>query len=74
MVNFTTKGACELMPNACSVTVLILTVYGKILLHILIILQKCVCVQRGIVTGGADKMVKFWDFELIKDKESGASK
>ncbi|XP_053353298.1 WD repeat-containing protein 3 [Clarias gariepinus] len=30
--------------------------------------------QRGIVTGGADKMVKFWDFELIKDKESGASK
>ncbi|KAI5106988.1 WD repeat-containing protein 3 [Silurus meridionalis] len=26
--------------------------------------------QRGIVTGGADKMVKFWDFELIKDNES----
>lgn len=32
------------------------------------------CVQRGIVTGGADKMVKFWDFELIKDNESGANK
>lgn len=27
--------------------------------------------QRGIVTGGADKTVKFWDFELIKDE--GAS-
>ncbi|CAN9498465.1 unnamed protein product [Ophioblennius macclurei] len=26
--------------------------------------------QRGIVTGSADKTVKFWDFELIKDKES----
>ncbi|XP_029968522.1 WD repeat-containing protein 3 [Salarias fasciatus] len=26
--------------------------------------------QRGVVTGGADKTVKFWDFELIKDKES----
>uniref|UniRef100_A0A4W4F556 WD repeat-containing protein 3 n=1 Tax=Electrophorus electricus TaxID=8005 RepID=A0A4W4F556_ELEEL len=25
--------------------------------------------QRGIVTGGADKTVKFWDFELIKDKK-----
>ncbi|KAK7913686.1 hypothetical protein WMY93_013897 [Mugilogobius chulae] len=24
--------------------------------------------QRGIVTGGADKTVKFWDFELIKDE------
>lgn len=27
--------------------------------------------QRGIVTGGADKTVKFWEFELIKDE--GAS-
>ncbi|KAF7649870.1 hypothetical protein LDENG_00134890, partial [Lucifuga dentata] len=27
--------------------------------------------QRGIVTGGADKTVKFWDFELIKDEEAG---
>ncbi|KAM8857319.1 WD repeat-containing protein 3 [Synchiropus picturatus] len=27
--------------------------------------------QRGIVTGGADKTVKFWEFELIKDQESG---
>uniref|UniRef100_A0A3Q1EKS2 WD repeat-containing protein 3 n=1 Tax=Acanthochromis polyacanthus TaxID=80966 RepID=A0A3Q1EKS2_9TELE len=27
--------------------------------------------QRGIVSGSADKTVKFWDFELIKDKESG---
>uniref|UniRef100_A0A671RRG1 WD repeat-containing protein 3-like n=1 Tax=Sinocyclocheilus anshuiensis TaxID=1608454 RepID=A0A671RRG1_9TELE len=27
--------------------------------------------QRGIVTGGADKTVKFWDFELIKDQDSG---
>lgn len=26
--------------------------------------------QRGIVSGSADKTVKFWDFELIKDKES----
>lgn len=24
--------------------------------------------QRGIATGGADKTVKFWDFELIKDQ------
>ncbi|KAI4898120.1 hypothetical protein NFI96_015384 [Prochilodus magdalenae] len=30
--------------------------------------------QRGIVTGGADKTVKFWDFELIKDNESGPKK
>ncbi|XP_048834669.1 WD repeat-containing protein 3 isoform X2 [Brienomyrus brachyistius] len=30
--------------------------------------------QRGIVTGGADKTVKFWDFELIKDHASGSSK
>uniref|UniRef100_A0A673KQQ7 WD repeat-containing protein 3-like n=1 Tax=Sinocyclocheilus rhinocerous TaxID=307959 RepID=A0A673KQQ7_9TELE len=30
--------------------------------------------QRGIVTGGADKTVKFWDFELIKDRDSGKSK
>lgn len=27
--------------------------------------------QRGIVTGGADKSVKFWDFELIKDQGTG---
>uniref|UniRef100_UPI003AAC76B0 WD repeat-containing protein 3 n=1 Tax=Centroberyx gerrardi TaxID=166262 RepID=UPI003AAC76B0 len=27
--------------------------------------------QRGIVTGGADKTVKFWEFELIKAQESG---
>ncbi|XP_008831115.1 WD repeat-containing protein 3 isoform X2 [Nannospalax galili] len=26
--------------------------------------------QRGFVTGGADKSVKFWDFELVKDKNS----
>ncbi|XP_063069817.1 WD repeat-containing protein 3 [Engraulis encrasicolus] len=26
--------------------------------------------QRGIVTGSADKTVKFWDFELIKDEQS----
>ncbi|XP_004081424.1 WD repeat-containing protein 3 [Oryzias latipes] len=26
--------------------------------------------QRGIVTGGADKTVKFWEFELIKDQSS----
>ncbi|XP_028992625.1 WD repeat-containing protein 3 [Betta splendens] len=26
--------------------------------------------QRGIVTGSADKTVKFWDFELIKDQET----
>uniref|UniRef100_A0A672Q5D9 WD repeat-containing protein 3-like n=1 Tax=Sinocyclocheilus grahami TaxID=75366 RepID=A0A672Q5D9_SINGR len=30
--------------------------------------------QRGIVTGGADKTVKFWDFELIKDQDSGKNK
>nr|XP_015219591.1 PREDICTED: WD repeat-containing protein 3 [Lepisosteus oculatus] len=35
----------------------------------------CLCPdQRGIVTGGADKTVKFWQFELVKDKESGQSK
>ncbi|XP_034042043.1 WD repeat-containing protein 3 [Thalassophryne amazonica] len=27
--------------------------------------------QRGIVTGSADKTVKFWEFELIKDKDTG---
>ncbi|MGH0141761.1 UNVERIFIED_CONTAM: hypothetical protein FKN15_065256 [Acipenser sinensis] len=26
--------------------------------------------KRGIVSGGADKMVKFWDFELVKDENS----
>lgn len=26
--------------------------------------------QRGFVTGGADKSVKFWDFELVKDDNS----
>uniref|UniRef100_A0A8C5BQL8 WD repeat domain 3 n=1 Tax=Gadus morhua TaxID=8049 RepID=A0A8C5BQL8_GADMO len=26
--------------------------------------------QRGIVTGGADKTVRFWDFELVKGEES----
>lgn len=26
--------------------------------------------QRGFVTGGADKSVKFWDFELVKDGNS----
>ncbi|XP_077473964.1 WD repeat-containing protein 3 [Stigmatopora argus] len=27
--------------------------------------------QRGIVTGGADKTVKLWDFELVKDEAGG---
>ncbi|XP_059198830.1 LOW QUALITY PROTEIN: WD repeat-containing protein 3 [Centropristis striata] len=27
--------------------------------------------QRGIVTGSADKTVKFWDFELVKDEGTG---
>ncbi|KAJ6658330.1 hypothetical protein lerEdw1_020602 [Lerista edwardsae] len=26
--------------------------------------------QRGFVTGGADKCVKFWEFELVKDENS----
>ncbi|XP_036780343.2 WD repeat-containing protein 3 isoform X1 [Manis pentadactyla] len=26
--------------------------------------------QRGFVTGGADKSVKFWDFELVKDENT----
>lgn len=26
--------------------------------------------QRGVVTGGADKCVKFWEFELVKDESS----
>ncbi|XP_067849056.1 WD repeat-containing protein 3 [Heptranchias perlo] len=26
--------------------------------------------QRGFVTGSADKMVKFWEFELVKDENS----
>lgn len=26
--------------------------------------------QRGFVTGGADKSVKFWDFELVKEENS----
>uniref|UniRef100_A0A8C3JPJ7 WD repeat-containing protein 3 n=1 Tax=Calidris pygmaea TaxID=425635 RepID=A0A8C3JPJ7_9CHAR len=26
--------------------------------------------QRGFVTGGADKCVKFWEFELVKDESS----
>ncbi|XP_073166483.1 WD repeat-containing protein 3 isoform X4 [Lepidochelys kempii] len=29
--------------------------------------------QRGFVTGGADKCVKFWEFELVKD-ENGTQK
>ncbi|KAM4558542.1 WD repeat-containing protein 3 [Odontesthes bonariensis] len=27
--------------------------------------------QRGIITGSADKTVKFWEFELIKDQSTG---
>uniref|UniRef100_H3CIA2 WD repeat-containing protein 3 n=1 Tax=Tetraodon nigroviridis TaxID=99883 RepID=H3CIA2_TETNG len=27
--------------------------------------------QRGLVTGSADKTVKFWDFELVKDQDAG---
>ncbi|KAM9850764.1 WD repeat-containing protein 3 [Aulostomus maculatus] len=27
--------------------------------------------QRGIMTGGADKTVKFWEFELVKDQRTG---
>ncbi|XP_039599660.1 WD repeat-containing protein 3 [Polypterus senegalus] len=27
--------------------------------------------QRGIVTGGADKMLKFWDLDLVTDETSG---
>lgn len=30
--------------------------------------NKCNFLQRGLVTGGADKTVKFWDFELVKDQ------
>ncbi|XP_066562608.1 WD repeat-containing protein 3 [Amia ocellicauda] len=30
--------------------------------------------QRGIMTGGADKTVKFWEFELVKDENSGSNK
>ncbi|XP_056145530.1 WD repeat-containing protein 3 [Lampris incognitus] len=30
--------------------------------------------QRSIVTGGADKTVKFWDFELVRDQEAGQKK
>ncbi|KAM9802313.1 WD repeat-containing protein 3 [Syngnathus typhle] len=30
--------------------------------------------QRGVVTGGADKKVKLWDFELVKDEASGHKK
>uniref|UniRef100_A0A8C9T7M5 WD repeat domain 3 n=1 Tax=Scleropages formosus TaxID=113540 RepID=A0A8C9T7M5_SCLFO len=30
--------------------------------------------QRGVITGSADKTVKFWEFELIKDQESGDKK
>uniref|UniRef100_A0A3P8Q6V1 Small-subunit processome Utp12 domain-containing protein n=1 Tax=Astatotilapia calliptera TaxID=8154 RepID=A0A3P8Q6V1_ASTCA len=26
--------------------------------------------QRGIISGSADKTVKFWEFELVKDKET----
>ncbi|KAM9344035.1 WD repeat-containing protein 3 [Pholidichthys leucotaenia] len=26
--------------------------------------------QRGIITGSADKTVKFWEFELVKDRET----
>uniref|UniRef100_A0A8C3KUZ2 WD repeat domain 3 n=1 Tax=Chrysolophus pictus TaxID=9089 RepID=A0A8C3KUZ2_CHRPC len=30
----------------------------------------CSLFCRGFVTGGADKCVKFWDFELVKDESS----
>ncbi|KAI8320708.1 Utp12-domain-containing protein [Martensiomyces pterosporus] len=29
--------------------------------------------KKGLVTGGADKCVKFWDFELVRDAQSDAS-
>ncbi|KAJ2884968.1 beta transducin [Coemansia asiatica] len=29
--------------------------------------------KKGLVTGGADKCVKFWDFELVRDQQSDAS-
>ncbi|KAJ1996794.1 beta transducin, partial [Coemansia thaxteri] len=29
--------------------------------------------KKGLVTGGADKCVKFWAFELVRDEPSGAS-
>ncbi|KAF6076330.1 WD repeat domain 3 [Phyllostomus discolor] len=32
--------------------------------------QVVVGTKRGFVTGGADKAVKFWDFELVKDENS----
>jgi len=30
--------------------------------------------SRGLITGGGDKELKFWDFELVSVKEDGASK
>ncbi|XP_039098687.1 WD repeat-containing protein 3 isoform X2 [Hyaena hyaena] len=32
--------------------------------------QVVIGTKRGFVTGGADKAVKFWDFELVKDENS----
>ncbi|PNI26423.1 WDR3 isoform 5 [Pan troglodytes] len=32
--------------------------------------QVVIGTKRGFVTGGADKSVKFWDFELVKDENS----
>ncbi|KAI9504159.1 WD40-repeat-containing domain protein [Coemansia spiralis] len=29
--------------------------------------------KKGLVSGGADKCVKFWDFELVRDQQSTAS-
>lgn len=29
--------------------------------------------QRGVVSGGGDSVLQFWDFDLIEDKESGIS-
>ena len=28
------------------------------------------CFQSGFVSGGADKTVRFWNFELIDDEEN----
>ncbi|KAJ1736895.1 beta transducin [Coemansia sp. Benny D160-2] len=27
--------------------------------------------QKGLISGGADKCVKFWDFELVRDQQQG---
>lgn len=44
--------------------------HSKVFMLKLFLIEISFDFQRGFVTGGADKSVKFWDFELVKDENS----